>query len=123
MQIEGQGFTIKESKFDYFFGRVTSNLQNQRRSLDNLENLKRLGIDEAAGGRERLMEIFAAGLAVPQVAEPHRSRFGTTIVRRVEVSGAEEVGAIEISYFYPGGDLSAIPEVSTIIVKIYRQED
>ena len=31
-----------------------------------------------------------------------------------------EIGAIEISYFYPNGDLFATPEVSTIIVKIYK---
>ncbi len=81
MEIEGSGFTVKESKFDYFFGRVSSSHKNQRRALDNLENLRRLGIDEAAGGKERLLEIFAEGLTAPQVGEPSITRYGTTIVR------------------------------------------
>lgn len=119
MEIEGSRFTVKESKFDYFFGRVSSNSKNQRRSLDNLENLKQLGIDEAADGKERLLKIFAEGLTAPQVGEPRSSRYGITIVRRVEVSGVE-LGAIEISYFYSGGNLSVTPEVSTVIVKIYK---
>lgn len=87
--------------------------------MDNLETLRRLGIDEAAGGKERFLEIFAEGLTASQVGEPRSTSYGTTIVRRVELIGAE-VGAIEISYFYPGGDLSATPEVSTIIAKIYK---
>jgi hypothetical protein len=44
--IIGQGFSIKEQKFDYFFGRVTSTPKNQARSLQNLKDLKALGIDE-----------------------------------------------------------------------------
>lgn len=66
-QIEGKGFTVKESKFDFFFGRVTSNTKNLRRSSDNLENLNILGIDEAADGRERLLEIFQEGLNAPEI--------------------------------------------------------
>lgn len=50
--IQGEGFTVNESKFDFFFGRVTSNPRNARRSLDNLEGLRKLGIDEASGGKE-----------------------------------------------------------------------
>lgn len=118
MEIEGSGFIIKESKFDYFFGRVSSSSKNQRRSLDNLENLMGLGIEEAASGKERLLEIFAEGLTAPQVGL-RSSRYGTTIVRRVEVSGVE-LGAIEISYFYPSNDFSVVPEVSTLIIKIYK---
>ena len=56
--IQGNGFTIKESKFDYFFGRVISSPSNQARSLQNLQDLKKLGIDEAAGGREQRNESF-----------------------------------------------------------------
>lgn len=119
MQIEGLGFTVKESKFDYFFGRVTSSPKNQRRSLDTLRDLRQLGITEEAGGRERLLEIFFLGLTALQVKDPITTRFGTTIVRRIEVSGPED-GAIEISYFYPDGDLSATPGVSTLITKLYK---
>jgi hypothetical protein len=45
--------------------------------LDNLENLKQLGIDEAADGKERLLEIFAEGLTASEVGEPRSSRYGT----------------------------------------------
>ncbi len=118
--IQGNGFSIKESKFDYFFGRVTSSPHNQARSLQNLQDLKKLGINEAAGGRERLMQILEDGLSSPEVRRTTND-YGTTIVRQVEVSGAEARGAIEIFYFYPGGSsLSARPEISSIIPKIYH---
>lgn len=117
--IQGNGFTIKESKFDYFFGRVTSNSFNQARSLQNLQDLKKLGIDEATGGREQLMTIFQDGLNSSEVKRIIND-YGTTIVKKVELTGVEAEGAIEISYFYLGSQLSAVPEVSSIIPKIYR---
>ena len=119
MEIEGSGFTVKESKFDYFFGRVTSSPKNQQRALNNLQNLRQLGIDESAGGRERLMQIFAQGLTAQETTRKD-TEYGTNIVRKVEVSGVEATGAIEITYFYPGANLTAIPEVSTLVVKIYK---
>jgi hypothetical protein len=114
-----QGFTIKEPKFDYFFGRVASNPKNQTRSLQNLRDLKTLGIDENLGGRDRLMEIFKSGLNSPAI-KTKTSEYGKTVIKQVEVVGEEARGAIEISYFYPKGDLSAIPEITTIIPKIYK---
>jgi hypothetical protein len=117
--IQGNGFTIKESKFVYFFGRVTSNPSNQARSLQNLQDLKKLGIDEATGGREQLMKIFQDGLNSPEMKRITND-YGTTIIKKVELTGVEAEGAIEISYFYPGSNLSAVPEVSSIIPKIYR---
>lgn len=116
--IQGNGFTIKESKFDYFFGRVTSNPHNQQRSLQNLQDLKKLGIEESAGGQERLMQFFQDGLKSPEVSRK-TTDYGTTVVRKVEVNGTEVRGTIEVSYFYPGSNLSATPEVSSIIPKIY----
>jgi hypothetical protein len=114
-----QGFTIKEPKFDYFFGRVASNPKNQTRSLQNLRDLKTLGIDENLGGRDRLMEIFKSGLNSPAI-KTKTTEYGKTVIKQVEVAGEEARGAIEISYFYPKGDLSAIPEITTIIPKIYK---
>lgn len=67
--IQGSGFALRASKFDFFFGRVTSNPKNQQRSLQNLENLKQLGVDEAGGGRERLMQIFVQGLTAQKIRE------------------------------------------------------
>lgn len=114
---ENLGFTLQESKFEYFFGRVRSNPRNQQRSLQNLANLRQLGIDEAAGGRERLLQIFQDGLNAPETGR-YFSEYGITITRRVELGG----GVIEVKYFYPSGDLSSTPEVVTIIPKIYRQD-
>ncbi len=119
--IRGEGFTINESKFDYFFGRVTSDPDNTQRSLQNLRELNRLGIDEAAGGRERLLQIFQAGLNAPEVIEYNRNtRYGISIARQVEVSSEQATGVIIVFYFYPQGDLNAIPQVTSIIPKIYQ---
>jgi RHS repeat-associated protein len=106
---------VKESKWDYFFGRVKSNPHNEARSLQNLKDLKTLGIDEASGGRNRLTQIFEEGLTSPETGR-HVTQYGTTITRTVQVPPK---GAIDVKYFYPGGDMSATPEVSTIIPKIF----
>ncbi|NES17532.1 MAG: hypothetical protein F6K41_00910 [Symploca sp. SIO3E6] len=116
--IQGNGFTIKEGKFNYFFGRVTSNPHNQQRSLQNLQDLKKLGVDELTGGQQRLMEIFQDGLNCPEVSRKIND-YGTTIVRVVEINRMESKGAIKISYFYPSSNLAATPEVVSIIPKIY----
>jgi hypothetical protein len=123
MTIQGNGFTVNESKFDFFFGRVTSTPTNARRSNDNLENLKILGIEEATGGRERLLQIFHEGLNAPEVPNSRKiTQYGINISRKVEVSGPETTGAIIVRYYYPGGDLFAIPQVTSIVVLIYKQE-
>lgn len=119
--IEGNGFTIKQSKFDYFFGRVTSSPSNQARSRQNLEDLKKLGIDEGTNGQKLLMEIFESGLNSSEIKRKIND-YGITIIKQVEVFGSEVKGIIEIAYFYPAGNLLAIPEVSTIIPKISNQE-
>jgi hypothetical protein len=80
----------------------------------------RLGIDEAAGGRQRLMELFKEGLNAPEISEDRRdTEYGTSITRKVEVSGAI-TGAILIRYYYPESDLEAIPQVASLVVKIYQ---
>ena len=117
--IQGEGFTVKQSKFDYFFGRVTSSPHNEERSQQNLEDLRELGIDETSDGRERLLQVFTEGKNAPEVGR-HITNYGVTITRRVEVTGGESSGAIDVKYFYPNGDLSTTPEVSTIIPKIYK---
>lgn len=120
-QIEGKGFTVKESKFDFFFGRVTSNTKKLRRSSDNLENLNLLGIDEAADGRERLIEIFQEGLNAPEIEKGRKlTKYGLNISRKVELSYGKVEGAIVVRYFYPNGDLSVKPQVTSIVVLIYK---
>lgn len=106
---------VKESKWDYFFGRVKSNPHNEARSLQNLQDLKKLGIEESKGGREKLTGIFEEGLKNPEKAR-HASDYGTTVTKTV---GVPPNGAIDVKYFYPDHDMTATPEISTIIPKIY----
>lgn len=119
--IQGNGFTIKESKFDYFFGRVTSSPSNEARSRQNLQDLNKLGIHESDNGQERLMQIFETGLSASEIKRKI-NEYGITIIKQVEVYGNNIKGVIEIAYFYSAGDLLSIPEVSTIIPKISNQE-
>ncbi|HEU5153453.1 MAG TPA: hypothetical protein VFU03_01850 [Gemmatimonadales bacterium] len=98
---------------DYFFGRVTSSQHNQARSLQNRKDLETLGIREAEGGREKLLRLFEKGLESPEL-ERTVDQYGTTVVRTVKLPG----GAIDVSYLYrPGVE---VPEVTTIIPKIFR---
>jgi hypothetical protein len=112
--IQGEGFTLDESKFDFFFGRVTSDSHNTNRSLQNLRDLRRLGIDEAERGRERLLQIFQEGLSTPEIDRKENS-YGIIIVRQTEVISLEASGVIEISYFYRNGDLNSTPKITTVI--------
>lgn len=119
--IQGAGFTVKSSKFDFFFGRVTSTPTNTRRSLDNLRDLRTLGIEEASGGKEQLLEIFAEGLNAPEVEGDRKiNEYGENISRKVELRGGEKPGAIVVRYFYPEGDLDANPQVTSIVPLIYQ---
>ncbi|OCQ90725.1 hypothetical protein BCD67_03135 [Oscillatoriales cyanobacterium USR001] len=118
--IQGIGFTIKSSKFDFFFGRVTSTPTNARRSSDNLRDLRILGIDEASGGKEQLLQIFAEGLNALEVPERKTNEYGVHISRKVELSGGEKPGAIIVRYFYPQGNLNTIPQVTSIVPLIYQ---
>jgi len=117
-----EGFTIKPSKFDFFFGRVKSSRDNERRSKDNLQGLLQLGIDEELGGRERLLQIFRRGLNAPQV-RVKTDRYGITLVRKVEITEKNVRGAVEISYLYRDNNLDSIPEITTLITKIYPQKE
>ncbi|CBN57012.1 MULTISPECIES: hypothetical protein [Kamptonema] len=121
--IQGTGFTVRASKFDFFFGRVTSDPENTKRSLQNLKELNRLGIDETTGGRDRLLQIFAEGLNAPEVIKYRKpTKHGLNITRKVEAIGTEATGAILVCYFYPGGNLDTIPQITSIIPMIYEEE-
>lgn len=107
---------VKPGKWDYFFGRVTSNPHNEARSVQNLRDLEALGIRESEGGQAQLASLFEQGRSLPETAR-HTTDFGVTITRRIPVG---DKGVIDAKYFYPGGDMSATPEISTIIPKIFK---
>ena len=111
-----QPVTVQSGKWDYFFGRVASSEHNKFRSLQNLRDLNALGFDEAAGGRAALLKLFQDSQKLPEVAR-HVTDYGVTITRTARVG---EIGAIDVKYFYPGGNMKAIPEVSSIIPKIFK---
>jgi RHS repeat-associated protein len=106
---------VADNKWDYFFGRVTSSPENQARSIQNLEDLKTLGIVESNGGRAQLLKIFDDGLSAPEISR-EVSEYGISIGRSVQI---EDKGLIEVYYFYPKGNLNATPRISTIIPKIF----
>jgi hypothetical protein len=108
---------VKDSKWDYFFGRVTSSLHNGARSLQNAKDLKTLGFKETNGGRAALLRLFEEGKALPE-ASRHTTKFGVTITRTVKVG---DKGVIDVKYFYLEGDMSVTPEISTIIPKVFKQ--
>lgn len=107
---------VKPAKWDYFFGRVKSNPHNEARSLQNLKDLNTLGFDETAGGQEALTKIFQQSKDLPEISR-HITDYGVTVTRTAKIG---EVGSIDIKYFYPKGNMSAVPEVSTIIPKIFK---
>jgi hypothetical protein len=100
-----------------FFGRAQSKPHSKDRSLQNLKDLKTLCFDEAAGGQATLESIFQQGLKTPETSR-YVSEYGVTITRTVRI---DEIGAIDVKYFYPEGNLNATPEVSTIIPKIFTK--
>lgn len=114
--LEGNGFKINESKFDYFFGRV-----NRPRSRQNLKDLNTLGISADLSGQKQLMQIFEQGLNAAG-RKPKVNEYGVTIPRRVQISGVESSGEIEVGYFYRNGDLRSTPEITTIIPIIHHQK-
>jgi len=106
---------IKESKWDYFFGRVKSNKHNEVRSLQNAKDLETLGFTDTPTGREGLTRLFEIGRHLPATAT-HTTPYGVTITRRVPAGNG---GVIDVKYYYPGGDMNAIPEIATIIPKVF----
>ncbi len=70
-----------------------------------------------------MLQIFHEGLNAPEVPNSRKiTQYGINISRKVEVSGPETTGAIIVRYYYPGGDLFATPQVTSIVVLIYKQE-
>jgi len=109
-----QGFTVNPTKFDYFFGKVTTGSEhNITRSAQNLKDLTTLGIKNES----QLTKIFGNALENGTVVSTKTSQYGTTVTKSINVGNK---GAINVSFFYEGGNMSATPSVSTLIPKIAR---
>ena len=104
--------TVNPSKYDYFFGRVISgNINNIKRSAQNLNDLTTLGIKT----EQDLNIVFTQALKTGGEVSRRVDQYGTTIIRRVEISGK---GAVDVPFLYRGGNLNSIPEVTSIIPKL-----
>ena len=88
---------------------------NTDRSLQNLKDLKSLGFGDTGAGRTGLTRLFEIGRHLPEKAR-HVTEYGITITRTVPAGSR---GAIDVKYFYPRGNFSAIPEISSITPKIF----
>ncbi|MHA3046234.1 DUF6443 domain-containing protein [Riemerella anatipestifer] len=109
-----KGFTVASSKFDYFFGRViTGSEHNITRSAQNLKDLTTLGVKTEA----QLTKIFGNALENGLIVSTKTTQYGTTVTKSINIGNK---GALNVSFFYKGGNMSATPSVSTIIPKIAR---
>jgi hypothetical protein len=109
--------SVRESKWDYFYGRVTSSEHNRARSQQNLRDLETLGFPDTPEGHAKLFKLFVDGRRSPETAR-YVSKYVVTITRTVKVGKA---GVIDVKYFYPGDNLSATPEISSIVPKIFKK--
>lgn len=93
-------------------GKVTTgNPRNIQRSAQNLKDLNTLGIID-----EQALTILFNKAASDGVIISHKSNnFGTTVVKSISIS---DKGAIQIGFFYPEGNMSATPKVTSLIPKI-----
>ncbi len=108
-------FNVASSKFDYFFGRVVTGPQhNIERSAQNLRDLTTLGIEN----QSQLMNVFNKAMEAGNVISTKTNSYGTSIMKSVNVGNQGSVG---VSFFYPGGNMSSTPTVTTIIPKIFKQ--
>lgn len=105
-------YTVAAEKFDYFFGRVTSSPENMRRSLQNLSDLNEMGITS----QNTLVRVFNKAFSSGRQMETRITPHGTTITKQVQVGNH----ALNVGFFYKGGNMKATPSVSTIIPKLRR---
>ena len=109
-------FTVAESKFDYFFGRVVEgNVHNVQRSAQNLKDLTALGISS----KKQLAKIFATTLVKGTEVSRSTNKYGITINKVLNI---RKRGQIQTSFFYAGGDLTKAPKVTTIIPKVFKKK-
>ena len=108
-----EAFTVNASKFDYFFGRVVSGPEkNVLRSAQNLKDLTTLGVKTEA----ELTKLFGKAFKNAMIST-QSTKYGTTVVKSVNIGNK---GAIEVGFFYKGGNMNSTPSVSSIIPKIYK---
>lgn len=107
-------FLVNPTKFDYFFGRVISgDAHNVARSAQNLKDLTSLGITNES----QLMKVFGQAIESGTVLSTKTNQFGTTVTRSINIG---DKGAVNVGFFYKGGNMNSTPSISTIIPKIFK---
>ena len=107
-----KGYNIDPKKFDYFFGKVTtSHPHNIQRSVQNLKDLNAPGIINEQAQTGLFNKAASDSVIISQIS----NNFGITVVKRISIS---DKGAIQVGFFYPKGNISAIPKVTSLIHKI-----
>lgn len=104
-------FVVRESKWDYFFGRVGG--QNAVRTAQNLKDLKLMGITN----RTQLEAQFAKALENGETVGTRVDQYGTTVSKLVKVG---EAGSITVRFLYRGSNMNSVPEVTSILPKIFK---
>jgi RHS repeat-associated protein len=107
-----EGYTVAAEKFDYFFGKVNSSPGNMRRSLQNLKDLKEMGLASRSALIRIFNKAFSSGTEVSTQITPH----GTTIMKQVKVGEH----ALNVGFFYKGSNMDVVPAVTTVITKLKR---
>ncbi|MEA9393210.1 hemagglutinin repeat-containing protein [Acerihabitans sp. TG2] len=107
-----QGYNVDPSKFDYFFGKVTTgNPHNIQRSAQNMKDLGTLGINN----EQALIKVFNQAASDGVLISSKSNGYGTTVTKSIGVS---DKGSIQVSFFYPEGNMDAVPKITTLIPKI-----
>ena len=109
--IEPKPFVVNPAKYDYFWGKVTSGSHNSNRSMQNAACLQKMGITNNAELDAVFFKAWNEGETVAKKTNP----YGVTVVKKVQI---DDKGAIEVGFFYEGGDISGTPKVTSMIPKI-----
>lgn len=83
-----------------------------RRSLQNLNDLKKMGLASKSALIKIFNEAFSSGTELSRRITPH----GTTITKQVQVGEH----ALNVGFFYKGSNMDAVPSVTTVIPKLKR---
>ena len=91
INISTRGYIVNQSKFDYFFGRVTtSNVDN--RSAQNLKDITTLGIENES----QLIKVFDQAIEKGSTISIKTSEYGTNVMKSVNVGNK---GSINVGFF------------------------
>jgi RHS repeat-associated protein len=134
-------FMISTDKLDYLFGKLKyQNLtgpeleayakadgrsvekltENKNRAASMAKVFEYWGIDDSREGFEKLSEFFNYGLN-GKIVDTKVDQYGTSIKREIPLIFTEgpnkgkSAGSLQISYFYKNSDMSAVPEISSVI--------